>query len=70
MFAYDSFIDTIQNSKKSFVNAFITEEKVRKPLTAFVDAQTVFTKQIAKSFQDLATFATDEAQKVSKFKSV
>lgn len=70
MFAYDSFIDTIQNSKKSFVNTFVTEEKVRKPLTAFVDAQTVFTKQICKSFQDLASFATDEAQKVSKFKSV
>ena len=70
MFAYESFIDTVQNSKKSFVNAFVTEEKVRKPLTAFVDAQTVFTKQICKSFEDVAKYVTDETQKVTKFKSL
>lgn len=70
MFAYESFIDTVQNSKKSFVNAFVTEEKVRKPLTAFVDAQTVFTKQLCKSFEDLTKFVTDEAQKAAKTKSL
>ena len=70
MFAYNSFIDTVQNSKKSFVNAFVTEEKIRKPLTAFVDAQTVFTKQICKSFEDLTTFATEEVKKASKLKSI
>jgi hypothetical protein len=69
MFAYESFIDTVQNSKKSFVNAFITEEKVRKPLTAFVDAQTAFTKQIFKSFEDVSKYAKEEAEKVTKFKS-
>ena len=70
MFAYESFIDTVQNSKKMFVNNFVTEEKVRKPLTAFVDAQTAFTKQIFKSFEDVTKYVTEEAQKASKFKSL
>lgn len=70
MFAYDTFIDTVQNSKKSFVNTFVTEDKLRKPLTAFVDAQTTFTKQIFKSFEDVTKYVTDEAQKVTKFKSL
>lgn len=70
MFAYDAFIDTVQNSKKYFVNTFVTEEKVRKPLNAFVDAQTSFTKQIFKSFEDVSKYITDETQKVSKIKSI
>ena len=61
MFAYNTFIDAVQNSKKFFVNSFITDEKVRKPLLAFVDAQTTFTKQIVKSFTDISTHITEEA---------
>jgi hypothetical protein len=61
MFATDTFIDTVQGSKKYFVSAFITDEKIRKPLNAFVDAQTAFTKQIFKSFTDISTHVTEEA---------
>ena len=61
MFATDTFIDTVQGSKKYFVSAFITDEKIRKPLNAFVDAQTVFTKQIFKSFTEVSKHITDEA---------
>lgn len=61
MFATESFIDTVQNSKKYFVNAFITEDKIKKPLTAFVDAQTAFTKQIVKSFESISSYMKDEA---------
>jgi hypothetical protein len=70
MFAYEAFIDTIQNSKKMFVSTFVTEEKVRKPLTAFVDAQTAFTKQICKSFEDVSKYVKEEAEKVTKYKSL
>lgn len=61
MFATDTFIDTVQNSKKYFVTTFITDEKVRKPLNAFVDAQTAFTKQIFKSYTEVSKHITDEA---------
>jgi hypothetical protein len=61
MFATDTFIDTVQGSKKYFVSAFITDEKIRKSLNAFVDAQTTFTKQIVKSFTDISTHVTEEA---------
>ena len=66
MFAYNTFIDTVQSGKKTFVNMFITDEKVRAPLNAFVDAQTVFVKQIVKSYEDLAVHTTNEIKKKAK----
>jgi len=66
MFAYNNFIDTVQGGKKTFVNMFVTDEKVKAPLNAFVDAQTVFVKQIFKSFEDLAAHTTNEMQKKAK----
>jgi len=61
MFATDTFIDTIQSSKKYFVSTFITDENVRKPLNAFVDAQTIFTKQLVKSFTEVSKHITEES---------
>jgi hypothetical protein len=61
MFAVDTFIDTVQGAKKYFVNTFVTDKEIQKPLNAFVDTQTEFVKQIVKtnkalSDQALATF--------------
>jgi len=61
MFAVNTFIDTVQGSKKYFVNTFITDKEIQKPLNAFVDTQTAFVKQIvetnkALTDQVLATF--------------
>jgi len=66
MFAYNTFIDTIQGSKKYFVNTFITDEKVRKPMLAFVDAQTAFTKQIVKSNEEVTAYVSEEATNLYK----
>ena len=62
MFAVDSFIDTVQGAKKYFVNTFVTDKEIQKPLNAFVDTQTEFVKQIVKTHQALAdqTLATFE----------
>jgi hypothetical protein len=60
MFATDTFIDTVQNSKKYFVSTFITDEKVRKALHAFVDTQTAFAKQIVKSCTEISTHITEQ----------
>jgi len=61
MFAVNTFIDTVQGSKKYFVNTFITDKEIQKPLNAFVDTQTAFVKQVfqtnkALTDQVLATF--------------
>jgi hypothetical protein len=62
MFAVDTFIDTIQGAKKYFVNTFVTDKEIQKPLNAFVDTQTEFVKQMVKTNQALAeqTLATFE----------
>jgi hypothetical protein len=66
MFAYNTFIDTVQTGKKTFVNMFITDEKVKAPLNAFVDAQTAFVKQIFKSYEELSSHITNEIHKKTK----
>lgn len=50
----DMAIDAIQSSKSAWLNTFIKEETVRKPLQQFVDAQTAFTKQVTKTLYDVS----------------
>ena len=48
-------IDTVQGVKTSFVNSFITQDAYKKPMLAFVDAQTAFAKLATKSVYDIFT---------------
>ena len=66
MFAVDSFIDTVQGAKKYFVNTFVTDKEIQKPLNAFVDAQTDFVKQVVKTNQALADQMTTSLEKFAK----
>jgi hypothetical protein len=67
MFAYNSFIDSFQSGKKMFVAMFITDENLRKSLNAFVDTQTVFTKQAIQTMDDVASHvAKDIKDKFNK----
>jgi hypothetical protein len=59
-------IDTIQGAKKYFVNTFVTDKEIQKPLNAFVDTQTEFVKQIAKTNQALAEQALATFEKFAK----
>lgn len=68
MFAYNSFIDSFQSSKKMFVAMFITDENLRKSLNAFVDTQTVFTKQVFQTTDDVFTYTIKEIK--DKIKNV
>jgi len=43
-------IDAIQNGKKTWINTYVAEKSVSEPLEAFVDSQTQFTKQVAKTW--------------------
>ena len=49
MFATNNFIDMVQESKKYFVNTFVTDSKLKMELNLFVDEQTKFTKQAIKA---------------------
>lgn len=64
----DMAIDAIQNVKKSWIDTFITEKKVAQPLHDFVESQTKFTKQVAKTWWD-ATGAYTEALVTKTFKA-
>lgn len=58
MFYSNMAIDSIQNAKISFLKQTVKEDSLQKPLIDFVEAQRVFTKQIAKSANDVITIAT------------
>ena len=61
MFYTDMAIDAIQNAKKSWLNAVVQNDEMKTPLTAFVDAQTSFTKQIWKTGTDVSTTISKNA---------
>jgi len=48
-------IDSFQSTKTSFVDAFVQNEQLKKPLHTFIDAQTTFAKNVAKSASDFYT---------------
>ena len=59
MFYSNMAIDSIQNAKINFLKQTVKEESLQKPLVDFVEAQRIFTKQIAKSANDVITLATE-----------
>ena len=59
MFYSNMAIDSIQNAKINFLKQNVKEESLQKPLIDFVEAQRVFTKQIAKSANDVMSIATE-----------
>ena len=59
MFYSNMAIDSIQNAKINFLKQTVKEESLQKPLVDFVEAQRVFTKQIAKSASDVMTIASE-----------
>jgi hypothetical protein len=44
----DTFIDTVQGAKTSFVNTFVYNEELKKPLQTYINAQTTFAKKVAQ----------------------
>lgn len=68
MLAYANMaIEAIQNGKKSWVSTYIQEKSIAQPMNDFVDSQTQFTKQIAKSYwESTGAFAESFVNKVFK----
>jgi hypothetical protein len=71
MFTVDSMVDTIQNSKKQFVNIFVQNKVIAQALNDFVDAQSEYTKNAFKTNFDAGSRVTQElvrsATELTKF---
>jgi hypothetical protein len=48
-------IDTFQSVKTKFVETYVKNEELKKPLNTFIDAQSSFAKNVAKSYNDFFT---------------
>ena len=59
LFYANMAIDAIQSGKTSWLNQFVLDESVKKPLQQFVDAQTAFSKQVAKTYCDVTGAAVE-----------
>lgn len=45
-------IDTFQSVKTKFVETYVKNEELKKPLNTFIAAQSSFAKNVAKSYVD------------------
>jgi hypothetical protein len=52
MYFANLMVDSIQDSKKFFVNTFVKDKELSNPLLKFVEAQTAFTKTALQSMHD------------------
>jgi uncharacterized protein YlbG (UPF0298 family) len=48
-------IDTFQSVKTKFVETYVKNEELKKPLNTFIAAQSSFAKNVAKSYNDFFT---------------
>jgi len=48
-------IDSFQGIKTKFVETYVKNEELKKPLNAFIAAQSFFAKNVAKSYNDFFT---------------
>jgi hypothetical protein len=68
MFTFDAAIDAFQTAKKTWVNTFVTNQKIADSLTSFVDSQTEYTKKAIKAGTETATKLGSEMVSAMQFK--
>jgi hypothetical protein len=49
MLSPDAIIDSVQNAKKQVVSTFVVDKTIQAGLIEIIDAQTEFTKTVAKN---------------------
>lgn len=63
MFNMDFMVDAVQNSKKTFIKTFVTNEKIATSLNDFVDSQTSYTKNAVKATTTMMTDVLGETNR-------
>jgi hypothetical protein len=66
MFTPEYYIDAIQNGKKQFVKAVVTNEVAAKAMNDFVDAQSAYTKEAVRAFAKAGTTLFSESVSVAQ----
>ena len=66
MFTTDSFVDTVQTAKKTWIKTFITNDHIAESMNHFIDTQAEYTKKAMKATTDAATEIMQETQKVMR----
>jgi uncharacterized protein YoxC len=56
----NTFIDTVQGAKSTFVKTFVQDKDVAKSLQSFVDTQTEFVKTAAQTMHDISFKAAEQ----------
>ena len=51
----NTYIDAFQGVKSKFVETFVANEEIKKPLNTFIEAQTSFAKTVSKAHSDFYT---------------
>jgi len=62
-------IDTVQAAKTNFVNTFVTNEEIKKPLQTYIDAQASFAKKLAFETNNFVTTVTHAVSNVDTKKA-
>jgi hypothetical protein len=60
------WIDAIQNAKKTWIDTWVKDESMSKPLNEFIKVQTEFTKEAVKQTNAFANAAGAAMAKVMK----
>lgn len=60
MFTPDFVIDSIQSSKKNFVNYVVQQEPLKKAMVEFIDTQTAHTKACVAVMNTVASQTNDQ----------
>jgi hypothetical protein len=62
-------IDTIQNAKHTFVDTFVKNEEIKKPLKTYVNAQSEYAKKVISDTANFWTVVCSSAASVDYTKA-
>jgi len=69
----DTFIDSLQSSKKTLVNTFVKNEELVKTFNEFIDAETAYTKSVISTGVRFGTISSSNQfldELTSQFKNL
>ena len=58
----NTFVDSVQDAKKKFVETFVFDDKIAAPLKQFVEAQREFTKEVNRSVSEVAGYVANSTK--------
>lgn len=60
------FVDQVQDAKNKAIDTFVYDDKARKSLKSFVEAQRTFTKEANRSVVELAEHISSSTKEITE----